>query len=125
MPDNGFTTAGPFGIELLHPYRFLGLSGYSPVVHCFFWSLLANTATYLIVSVTRKANYRERNYAELVVNINTIAPLQEDAFIWKGEARVDKIKETLTRFLGSSRTDRAMDIFIEIQNRPTRATSRC
>ena len=102
---------GPFGLALLKPYQLFGLDFMPPVTHAFFWSMVFNVMFYLIFSVIKKGNYRERNYAELVVNASSYGDLQENAFVWRGEAYVSEIRKALTRFLGEKRTTRALDIF--------------
>ena len=58
-----------------------------------------------------KGNYRERNYAEMFVDINKYITNHENAFIWKGTAYRNDIEKVLIRFLGEERTKRAMNIF--------------
>jgi signal transduction histidine kinase len=82
-----------------------------PVTHALFWSLLFNSATYFAISVSFKGNYRERNYAEMFVDINKYISNHEDAFIWRGTAYRNDIEKVLIRFLGTERTKRAMNIF--------------
>ena len=67
--------------------------------------------TYFDVSVIFKGNYRDRNYAEIFVDINKYITNHEDAFIWKGTAYRNDIEKVLIRFLGEERTKRAMNIF--------------
>ncbi|WP_438963047.1 ATP-binding protein [Nonlabens sp.] len=106
-----FTSAGPNGISLLKPYALFGLDFMPPVTHAFFWSMVFNIMFYLIFSVLRKGDYRERNYAELVVNASTIGELEENAFVWRGEAYKSEIEKVLIRFLGEKNTARALNIF--------------
>jgi signal transduction histidine kinase len=73
--------------------------------------MVFNVMFYLVFSVVRKGDYRERNYAELVVNASSYGELQENAFVWRGEAYVSEIKKALIRFLGEKRTARALEIF--------------
>ena len=69
-PDSKFFNEGIFGNDLLKPFQLFGLDYLEPVPHALFWSLLFNFMAYLIVSVSFKGNYRERNYAEMYVDIN-------------------------------------------------------
>ncbi|WP_108802633.1 sensor histidine kinase [Aquimarina sp. Aq107] len=110
LGDTGFIRNGAFGIELLKPYELFGIDFMTPVTHAFFWSLFFNTLVYLSVSLSRKGNYRERNYAEMFVN-NSYNSLQESAYVWKGEAYVSDIRNLLTKFLGATRTERALKLF--------------
>jgi len=108
---NTFINDGPFGIALLKPFAFLGLDYLSPVPHAVFWSMFFNIFTYMAVSVSFKGNYRERNYAEMFVDIDKYITMHENAFIWKGTAYTSDITMILKRFLGEERTRRAMNIF--------------
>ncbi len=77
----------------------------------FFWSLLANSTVFTIISVSSKGNYRERNYAEIYVDINRYIQNHEGAYIWKGKANVSDIRKILVRFLGDKKTKQALKIF--------------
>lgn len=110
-PKNIFMTDGLFGMSLLKPFQLFGLDYLQPVPHALFWSLLLNTFTYFAVSVSFKGNYRERNYAEMFVDIHKYITNHENAFIWKGTAYRNDIEKVLIRFLGLERTKRAMNIF--------------
>jgi Na+/proline symporter/nitrogen-specific signal transduction histidine kinase len=109
--ESAFLSEGLFGFHLLKPFQLFGLDYLQPVPHALFWSLLFNTFTYFSVSVSFKGNYRERNYAEMFVDINKYITNHENAFIWKGTAYRNDIEKVLIRFLGQNRTTRAMNIF--------------
>jgi Na+/proline symporter/signal transduction histidine kinase len=106
-----FVNEGLFQIELLKPFQLFGLNYLDPVPHALFWSLLFNTFIYFAVSVSFKGNYRERNYAEMYVDIDKYSTNHENAFVWKGTAYISDIKKVLVRFLGEERTKRALKIF--------------
>ena len=110
-PKSTFVENGPMGISLLKPFQLFGLDYLEPVPHALFWSLLLNTLVYLVVSVSFKGNYRERNYAEMYVDIDRYINNHENAFVWKGTAYIADIEKVLRRFLGEEKTTRAMDIF--------------
>ena len=106
-----FISEGLYGFHLLKPFQLFGLDYLQPVPHALFWSLFFNTITYFAVSVSFKGNYRERNYAEMFVDISRYITNHENAFIWKGTAYRNDIEKVLIRFLGEERTKRAMNIF--------------
>lgn len=108
--DN-FLKNGPWGITLLRPFELFGLDYLDPVPHALFWSLFANTFMYMWVSEMYRGNYRERNYAEMFVDIDKYINMHENAFIWKGTAYTSDIQKVLKRFLGEDRTRRALAIF--------------
>tara|TARA_R110002124_G_scaffold73458_1_gene197103 strand:- start:1860 stop:3815 length:1956 start_codon:yes stop_codon:yes gene_type:complete len=106
-----FIQEGPWGITMLKPFAILGLNYLDPILHSFFWSMLLNTMSYLAISVSFKGNYRERNYAEMFVDIDKYITNHENAFIWKGTAYISDIQKVLLRFLGEERTNRALTLF--------------
>ncbi len=106
-----FISEGFMGLHLLKPFQLFGLDYLQPVPHALFWSMLFNVVTYFAVSVSFKGNYRERNYAEMFVDISKYSANHENAFIWKGTAYRNDIEKVLVRFLGEERTKRAMNIF--------------
>jgi signal transduction histidine kinase len=108
---NTFVQEGPWGIELLKPFQLFGLDYLDPIPHALFWSLFFNVISYSGISVSFKGNYRERNYAEMFVDIDKYITNHEDAFVWKGTAYVSDIQKVLQRFLGEERTKRALTIF--------------
>jgi PAS domain S-box-containing protein len=52
--------AGPFGLPWLRPTALLGLSGLDPLSHALFWSLFANLAGYVLVSLATRQDAEER-----------------------------------------------------------------
>ena len=109
--ESSFISEGFMNISLLKPFQLFGLDYLEPVPHAFFWSMLFNTLTYFAVSVSFKGNYRERNYAEMYVDIDKYSTNHENAFVWKGTAYTSDIKKVLVRFLGEERTKRALNLF--------------
>jgi hypothetical protein len=51
-----------------------------------------NIMSYAAVSVSFKGNYRERNYAEMFVDIDKYITNHENAFVWKGTAYISDIQ---------------------------------
>ena len=109
--ESTFISKGFLQISQLKPFQLFGLNYLDPIPHALFWSLLFNWFTYFAVSVSFKGNYRERNYAEMFVDIDKYITNHENAFIWKGTAYRNDIEKVLVRFLGEERTKRAMNIF--------------
>lgn len=120
--DSTFIENGPFGVTLLRPYHLFGIDFLTPVTHAFFWSMFFNILVYLAISLASVGNYRERNYAEMFVHSNA-QYLQENAFVWKGEAYVQDIRNMLYTFLGKEKTNHALNQFFAKYNIPV-ATER-
>lgn len=111
VPASGFVSHGPFGIALLKPFSLFGMPYLEPIPHALFWSLFFNVLIFAAVSVSHKGDYRERNYAEMFVNIDNYIVNHENAFVWRGTAYISDIEMVLIRFLGQERTTRALRIF--------------
>ncbi len=97
--------------DLYIVFQFFDISFLTRIPEIFFWSVLVNTALFSILSVSMKGNYRERNFAELYVDIDKYIQNHENAFIWRGTAYVSDIQNILERFLGKKKTEQAMRIF--------------
>lgn len=97
--------------DMYNAFDFFSISFLSKIPQIFFWSILVNTAFFTIISVSVKGNYRERNFAELYVDIDKYIQNHENAFIWRGTAYVSDIKNILERFLGKNKTEQALRIF--------------
>ena len=109
--SSSFTDNGIFNLSFTKPYALFGIDFLTPPSHAFFWSLSVNTIVYLVFSITTKGNYRERNYAEMYVDVKNYSTLQDGALVWKGEAYVADIKNILIKFLGEEKAQRALTIF--------------
>lgn len=114
--DLTYTQFGFFNIEFLSPHKFLGINFLTPAEHAFFWSISINTICYIYFSLNTRGNYRERNYAEMFVESRNYTSLQEEAYVWKGEAYVADIKDILVRFLGREKTEKALAVFFSKYN---------
>lgn len=106
-----FIAHGAFDIPWLKPFALFGLDYLAPISHAFFWSMFFNTFSYIYFSIIKKGDYRERNYAEMFVDISKYISNHENAFVWKGTAYVADITKILNRFIGVERTIRALNIF--------------
>lgn len=97
--------------EMYDAFGFFTIPYLGRIPQIFFWSLLVNTGLFTIISVSTKGNYRERNFAELYVDIDKYIQNHENAFIWRGTAYISDIQNILERFLGKNKTDQALRIF--------------
>jgi Na+/proline symporter/signal transduction histidine kinase len=111
--SRAFIEHGLFNIELLKPYALLGIDFFSPHIHAFFWSLTVNTFFYLVFSLALVSDYRERNYAEMIVDNSNFLGMEENAFVWKGEAYVADIMNVLTKFLGDENARTELQSFLK------------
>lgn len=75
---------GPFGLRWLNPQSLFGLE-LSPIAHGTFWSLFVNASFFFGGSLLTTQTPKERNMAELFVDIYDNASLAEQKMVWKGE----------------------------------------
>jgi len=111
LSNSQFVDEGLLGMAILKPYALFGVDLLTPVNHALYWSLFLNTGAYLVISVIKKGNYRERNFGEIFVNSQKVVDLKENAYVWKGEAYVEDIHNILIRFLGENKADKALRVF--------------
>jgi Na+/proline symporter/nitrogen-specific signal transduction histidine kinase len=107
-----FLRDGPWGIALLRPEQFLGLSGLDNLTHSLFWSLLLNVAAYVGLSLWRTPSPREATQALLFVDVFTRAPAgttREAPVFWRGRAKTGDLHQLLARFLGPVRAQRLFE----------------
>ena len=92
-------------------FSFFNIPYLAPIPQIFFWSILVNGLLFTLISTNTLSDYRERNYAEIYVDINDYIQNHENAYIWKGTAHVSDIQKILVRFLGEKKTEQALKIF--------------
>lgn len=92
-------------------FTFFKIPYFTDISNVFFWSLLLNAGLYTIVSVSTVGSYRDRNFAEIYIDIDDYIRNHENAYIWKGSAKISDIKKILVRFLGEKKTRQALNIF--------------
>jgi Na+/proline symporter/nitrogen-specific signal transduction histidine kinase len=105
----GFLDEGPFGIALLKPEQLLGLAGPDSLTHALLWSLGANIAAYVAVSLWRSPSPREASQALRFVD----APAHSGGVtaggaggdgapvFWRGRAQLHDLRQLAARYLGA------------------------
>lgn len=106
---------GPFGIALLQPDRLFGLA-FDPLTHGVFWSLLANSVAYFIVSIARQPEAIERLQAQIFVP-SDLTPMPA---LRMSRTRVTfaELQSTAARYLGEQRTERSFQRFARERGEP-------
>lgn len=99
------------GGDFFHPQKLFGIDFLNPMAHAFYWSLLINLLVYVYFSLAYKGNYRERNYGEIFVNADSLNENSDISLVWRGEAYIQDIQAILVKFLGESRTKKAIRVF--------------
>ncbi len=103
-----FLLNGPWGVDWLKPEQLLGLAGLDNLTHSLFWSLSANLAAYVAVSLWRGPTIAETSQALLFVEVFQRSKTGEPVF-WRGRARVQDLVALTTRFMGPQRTQRLFE----------------
>lgn len=109
--QSDFVQYGPWGIELLKPNQLFGFTGFSPITHAFFFSMLFNLGLYVLVSLNTKADDKEQNQAEIFVNIFKYEKIMDAAPVWKGQASIPDMESLLANFFGEQRSRNAIRNF--------------
>ncbi len=99
-----FLENGPFGLELLIPYKLLGLDMFDPITHSVFWTMLVNIGSLVSISLLSRQNAIERIQAALFVDVFSQV---KDTRIWRGTALVAELKNLIARFVGKKKADKA------------------
>ena len=105
---SGFVERGLFGVAALRPTALFGLEGLDEISHALFWSLLLNAGAYVGISLLTPQSAEERRQAALFVDVFRLSPGDELAG-WRGHAPLADVRALLGRFLGSGRTDEALE----------------
>ncbi|MFC0345468.1 ATP-binding protein [Epilithonimonas hispanica] len=100
-----------FLIEMYDWFSFFNIPYLDSISQIFFWSILINMILFTVISLSQKGDYRERNFAEIYVDVDRYIQNHENAFIWRGKAYVSDIRNILVKFLGEKKTEQAMRIF--------------
>ena len=98
---------GPFGVAALRPQALFFLS-FEPLTHGVFWSMFANIAAYVTVSLWRAPEPIERLQAHLFVQDDLPRGSPQLAFrLWRTSLTVADLQATVTRYLGAERAERS------------------
>ncbi|WP_018990972.1 sensor histidine kinase [Aromatoleum toluclasticum] len=108
--DRSFLDNGLFGLEYLQPEQLFGLAGLDSISHALFWSLTANIACYVLVSLARVPTGQEATQATLFVDVFSRGQ-DAPATFWRGSAQVQDLQPLVARFLGAERARRMFESY--------------
>lgn len=94
---------GPWGLEFFKPYELFGLKGFDHVSNAAFWSLLFNTAVFIVVSLNTRQSALEITQADYFVDHYKYVRGGGDYEVLRRKARVPDLISLLERFLGTKR----------------------
>jgi PAS domain S-box-containing protein len=98
--------SGPFGVAWLRPQQLFGLTGWDPLTHGSFWSLLLNTGAMMIVSARWRPGVDERLRAAPFLDPYAQRPALV-AGEWPGNVRVGDLRTLAERVVGERHARRA------------------
>jgi Na+/proline symporter/signal transduction histidine kinase/ActR/RegA family two-component response regulator len=104
--DVSLITEGPFGIGLFRPRMLFNLA-FDPLTHGVIWSLLANSAVYVAVSLVRPPSPIERMQAATFVTRDIPIGAAPGFRLWRTAVTAGEVEATVARYLGAQRTSRA------------------
>ena len=103
--DPGWLLNGPFGISWLRPQQLFGMSGWDPLAHGTFWSLLANVGALMLVSARWRPGVDERLRAAPFLDPYSQRPAV--AGVWPGHVDVADLLALAERVVGERHAHRA------------------
>ena len=104
--DATWVHAGPFGLQWLRPQQLFGLSGWDPLTHGTFWSLLFNGAVMMLISARWRPGVDER--LRIAPFLDPYAERQTLAHgDWPGKVSVDDLQALAVRIVGERHARRA------------------
>ena len=103
--DAAWVQHGPFGIEWLRPQQLFGMTGWDPLTHGTFWSLLVNAATMMLVSARWRPGVDERLRAAPF--LDPYAERPSVAGGWPGHVHVGDLLALASRVVGERHARRS------------------
>lgn len=120
--STGWLQTGPFGLSWLRPQALFDLSGWHALTHGTFWSLLANSACVLILSLRYRPSMEERLRAASFLDLSAdrgIGVVGE----WRGRVSVGDLRAIVGRIIGERGARRAFDDYAAATAKPLQDAS--
>ncbi|HEV2681417.1 MAG TPA: NahK/ErcS family hybrid sensor histidine kinase/response regulator, partial [Rhodanobacter sp.] len=112
--------AGPFGWGWLRPQALFQLSGWDPVMHGTFWSLLVNVGCLVFISLRFRPSLEERLHAAMFIDADPAG--RAGAGDWRGRVAVADLRTIAERIVGERSSTRAFDEYAQRRGRPLLAS---
>ena len=114
--STGWVSDGPFGATWLKPHALFMMSGWDPVTHGAFWSLLVNVAGCVFVSLRFRPGVEERLRAASF--LDPFASRASGVGEWGGRVRVADLVAIAERILGERNAARAFADYAQVSGYP-------
>ncbi|GGY30967.1 hybrid sensor histidine kinase/response regulator [Rhodanobacter panaciterrae] len=111
---------GPFGWDWLRPQALFHLSGWDPVMHGTFWSLLVNVGCLVFISLRFRPSLEERLHAAMFMEADPAS--RGGAGDWRGRVAVADLRTIAERIVGERSSTRAFDDYALRRGRPLLAS---
>ena len=119
-PTASWLKEGPLGLSWLQPQALFHLSGWDPVMHGTFWSLLINVGFLIFISLRFRPSLEERLHAAMF--IEPYAVDRGGASDWRGRVAVADLRTIAERIVGERSSQRAFEDYGERRGRPLAAS---
>ena len=106
--------AGPFGWDWLRPQALFHLSGWEPVMHGTFWSLLVNVGCLVFVSLRLRPSLEERLHAAMFMDADPASGSGD----WRGRVAVADLRTIAERIVGERSSVRAFEEYGQRRGKP-------
>jgi signal transduction histidine kinase len=106
----GIIDQGPFGVGFLRPRMLFNLE-FDPLSHGVLWSLMANLVAYIGFSLSRLPTPVEKIQAANFVTRELAVGTGTGFRLWRTAVTVEKLEQTVARYLGEDRTRSAFAEF--------------
>ena len=116
-----WVSEGPFGITWLKPRALFMMSGWDPVTHGAFWSLLVNIGCCVFVSLRFRPGVEERLRAATF--LDPFASRASGVGEWGGRVRVADLFAIAERILGERNAARAFSEYAQASGHPLTSES--
>jgi len=107
---------GPFGWDWLRPQALFHLSGWDPVMHGTFWSLLVNVGCLVFISLRFRPSLEERLHAAVFIDADPAS--RTGAGDWRGRVVVADLRTIAERIVGERSSARAFNEYGQRRGRP-------
>lgn len=114
----GLIENGPFGLAILRPQELFYLS-FEPLTHGVLWSVAANLAAFVAVSLMRLPEPVERLQAQIFVQESSPRSSPAPSFrLWRTSITLGDLQSTAARYMGAERAERSFAEYTSSLNLP-------